>query len=223
MAVTPSRRASVSDRLLGARLPIRSHGKRQLARRRILVTLTKLVLPVVALVLLTVMAVWPELDRAGKDARLHLSQLSGIVRGATLVDARYHGMDERNRPYTVTASTATQVNPQRINLTDPQGDITLESGIWITVRSRDGVYRQTENALDLSDNVTLYRDDGTMMHTASAAVDLKHGATAGSEPVHAEGPFGVLDAQGGFTVTDKGENVQFAGPAHLILNGANAQ
>ena len=40
---------------------------------------------------------------------------------------------------------------------------------------------------------------------------------------HAEGPFGVLDAKGGFTFTDKGEEVQFAGPAHLVLNGANAQ
>ena len=53
------------------------------------------------------------------------------------------------------------------------------------------------------------------MRTSSAAIDLKNGAAAGAEPVHAEGPFGTLDAQG-FTVTDKGAAMQFAGPAHLV-------
>ena len=38
--------------------------------------------------------------------------------------------------------------------------------------------------------------------------------------MHAEGPFGVLDAQG-FTIVDKGTAVQFVGPAHVVLNGAN--
>ena len=51
--------------------------------------------------------------------------------------------------------------------------------------------------------MTLYRDDGTTMVTASASIDLKPGAAAGGEPTHAEGPFGTLDAQG-FTLTDKG-------------------
>jgi lipopolysaccharide export system protein LptC len=75
------------------------------------------------------------------------------------------------------------------------------------------------NQLDLVKDVTLYRDDGTTMHTESASIDVKAGAAAGSEAVHAEGPFGVLDAQG-FTVMDKGEAIDFPGPAHLVLNGA---
>ncbi len=38
--------------------------------------------------------------------------------------------------------------------------------------------------------------------------------------VHAEGPFGTLDAQG-FTLTDKGSAIQFFGPGHLVLNSAS--
>ena len=38
--------------------------------------------------------------------------------------------------------------------------------------------------------------------------------------MHAEGPFGVLDAEG-FMLTDKGTAVEFTGPAHLVLNGTN--
>jgi len=82
------------------------------------------------------------------------------------------------------------------------------------------VFLQHANQLDLSGAVTLYRDDGTTMTTASASVDLKNGAAASAEPTHAEGPFGTLDAQG-FTLTDKGTAIQFAGPAHLVLNGSS--
>jgi hypothetical protein len=35
---------------------------------------------------------------------------------------------------------------------------------------------------------------------------------------HAEGPFGTLDAQG-FTATDGGTVIHFAGPGRLLLNG----
>jgi lipopolysaccharide export system protein LptC len=38
--------------------------------------------------------------------------------------------------------------------------------------------------------------------------------------VHVEGPFGVLDAQG-FAVMDKGNAIDFSGPAHVILNGVS--
>ena len=41
-----------------------------------------------------------------------------------------------------------------------------------------------------------------------------------ADSVHAEGPFGVLDAQG-FTVMDKGAAIDFPGPAHLVLNGTD--
>jgi lipopolysaccharide export system protein LptC len=85
--------------------------------------------------------------------------------------------------------------------------------------SKEGTFMQHLNQLDLVKDVTLYRDDGTTMHTQSASIDVKAGAAAGSEPTHVEGPFGVLDAQG-FTVMDKGTAMDFPGPAHLVLNGA---
>ena len=195
----------------------------RIARRRLMILLAKLALPALALALLTTMAMWPELKRRAAEVRWDLHQMVPDVAGDTVIDARFHGIDEHGRPYTVTASEATQVNPDRINLTIPKGDVTLQNGTWLMLQSKDGVYRKQEDELDLSHAVTLYRDDGTTMLTESAAVDMKNGAAAGAQPVHAEGPFGVLDAKGGFTFTDKGEEVQFAGPAHLVLNGANAQ
>jgi lipopolysaccharide export system protein LptC len=188
-----------------------------IARRRVLVNVTKWLLPSIALGLLSTIALWPELDRATDQSRVAFRRVGGDVNGAQVTDARYRGVDERGRPYTVTASVARQVGPERVNLTNPKGDITQENGTWLMLQSKQGVYLQHASQLDLSDNVVLYRDDGATVRTSSASIDLKNGVAAGAEPVNVEGPFGTLDAQG-FTITDKGAAMQFAGPARLVMN-----
>jgi len=195
--------------------------QRHLTRRHLAITLAKLVLPALALALLATIALWPEFDRATDEARAAFRRMRGEIQGGQLIDASYHGIDDKGRPYTLTAATAQQVGPERFNLTVPKGDITLRNGTWIMLQAKQGVFIQHSNLLDLSHDVTLYRDDGTTLVTASASIDPKAGAAAGADPVHAEGPFGTLDAQGGFTLLDKGANIQFAGPARLLLNGAS--
>jgi lipopolysaccharide export system protein LptC len=190
-----------------------------IARRRLVIRLTKWLLPAAALALLAIIALWPEIDRTTDHARLSFHRMTAEVDGARLTDARYRGVDAQGRPYTLTAAIAKQAGPERINLTAPSGDMVLQNGTWLMLQSKDGVYMQQAQQLDLSHDVVLYRDDGLTMRTESAAVDLKNGAAAGSEPVHAEGPFGTLEAQG-FSLVDKGQAIQFAGPARLMLNGA---
>ena len=192
----------------------------RLVRRHLVINLTKLVLPAGAALLLATLALWPEISRMTDSARIAYQRMSREIGGATVTDAHYRGVDEHGRPYTLTAATAVQVDPERINLTTLKGDITLANGTWLMVQAKHGVFLQHTNQLDLSGDVTLYRDDGTTMTTASASIDLKKGAAASAEPTHTEGPFGTLDAQG-FTATDQGTAVQFAGPAHLVLNGAS--
>ena len=191
-----------------------------LLRRRIVITLGKLLLPAAALGLLALIAIWPELDHANDHPRIALRQVSGEIEGGRIVNARYHGIDEKGHPFTVTAATARQNGPDQVDMTAPKGDMTLENGTWLMLQAKNGNYRQRAGLLDLSTDVTLYRDDGTTLVTASAAVDLRGGAATGSDPVHAEGPFGTLDAQG-FTIVDKGTAIQFQGPAHLVLSGAS--
>lgn len=190
-----------------------------LARRRQLITLAKWALPALALLLLSTVALWPEVQRIEAGART-ATRIAGDVAAARLTDAYYHSVDTHGRPYTLSASIAQQDGPERVNLTLPKGDITLENGSWIMVKAKQGVYMQHSNLLDLSHEVTLYRDDGTTLVTASASMDLNRGAGSGAEPVHAEGPFGTLEAQG-FTLTDKGAQIDFTGPAKLVLNGAS--
>lgn len=225
MALHPLHAPRAPDHAPARRMIAAGHNPRRrtsaawLARRRLVIRLAKWVLPLTALLLLSTIALWPEVQRIEDTAR-NAARVAADVSAARLTDAYYHSVDTHGRPYTLSAKIAQQDGPERINLTLPKGDITLGNGSWVSVTAKQGVFIQHSNLLDLSHDVTLYRDDGTTLVTSSASMDLNQGAGSGSEPTHAEGPFGTLDAQG-FTLTDKGARIEFTGPARLVLNGAS--
>lgn len=223
MSVAPLPTArSREERLLG--VPARARrapDARAIARRRLLITITKWVLPLSATALLTAIVVWPQIQHLAEAGRVAFHRMTGGVEGGQLVDPRYRGVDERGRPYMLTAATAQQVSPERVNLVTPKADVTLESGAWLMLQSDNGVYIQHTGELDLSGHVVLYRDDGVTVRTRTADVDLKQGAAAGNDTVSAEGPFGTLDAMG-FATVDKGAVLQFTGPARLYLNSTRS-
>ena len=191
----------------------------EIARRRRLLRWTKWVLPAGALLLLASIAAWPELDRSMSSARLGLRQAAQVrVDSGRMLGARYRGVDGRDRPYMITAAEAQQVSGgERINLLDPVADMLGQNGDWMRIDARDGVYMQHLQTLDLSGNVLLYRDDGIMVTGPVADIDIKRGVIASDEWVHAEGPFGVLDAQG-YLMSQRDGLAQCRGPGRLILN-----
>jgi lipopolysaccharide export system protein LptC len=192
----------------------------RMAMRRHLIGVAKRLLPLASLALLASIALWPEVHRWTERARLAGARFSAEQLTGVMTSARYDGVDERGRPYTVTAVQARQVSPVRVDLTQPKGDVSLEGGRWLLALSQRGVYVQHLGSLDMSGEVEIYRDDGTVLQTDTATLDLKNGSAGGADRVHAEGPFGTLDAQG-FSMTDRGSQLQFWGPGRLVLNAAH--
>ena len=206
--------------LLEGRRARREVNRRRIRMRQFTVLVAKLGLPLMAVLLLGAIVLWPEITRMTEHGRTSFRRIFAVeAESGRMLDPHYKGVDERNRPYTITATWATQVSPNRVNLGDPKGDMVLESGNWLQVDAKDGVFIQRAELLDLSKDVVMYRDDGTIIRTQTASVDVKQGAASSSDQTHAEGPFGTLDSQG-FTLTDKAGAIQFQGPARLVVNGA---
>ncbi|MGI4801747.1 MAG: LPS export ABC transporter periplasmic protein LptC [Janthinobacterium lividum] len=198
----------------------REINRRRIRMRRFTVLAAKLGLPLLAVLLLSAIVLWPEFTRLSDQTRTSFRRVFALeAESGRMMDPHYRGVDQRNRPYTITAAWATQATPTRVDLGDPKGDLVLESGNWLQVEAREGVFIQRAELLDLSHDVVMYRDDGTVLRTQTASVDIKQGAATSNDMTHAEGPFGVLDSQG-FALTDKAGIVQFQGPAKLVLNGA---
>ncbi len=192
----------------------------QIARRRFTVRLAKFLFPVLGVGLLVGIAVWPEIGRMEDSARVSFRRVIQAQPDAVrLVEPRYQGVDEQNRPFTVTADVAAQTDaPDIVDLSQPRADILLTDGSWVLLESRDGRFDKARNLLDLSGDVTLWQDGGNMLVTATANVQLGEGSASGNSPVAAQGPFGTLVSEG-FRLTERGQVVVFTGRARAVLEG----
>jgi lipopolysaccharide export system protein LptC len=192
----------------------------QLARRRFLVAWTKRLLPLLAVGLLGTVVFWPEIE--GNEERSRVSFRRTIqprAEALRVVNPRYQGIDELNRPFTVTARAGQQEGSAEIlNLEEPRGDIVMTNGAWVYVESHAGRYDKPAGQLDLAGEVTIYHDNGTMLKTEEARVMVEAGTASGDAPVAAQGGFGTLTSEG-FRLTERGAVVVFTGRAHAVLEG----
>jgi len=193
-----------------------------MARRSRAVPVFKAILPVTAVLILVTLAVAPGMRSGPAPQRVSykIQTTNGVASASRMEDAQYHGIDQHGQPFTLTAGTANQQDSDNIALSNPEGDITLTSGAWLMLKSDTGMFDQKQQILGLAGNVTLYRNDGTMMTGPDAKIDLKHGGATSNSPVQAAGPFGTLNAARGFVLSDRGADVLFNGPVTMVLNQA---
>lgn len=181
----------------------------------------KRLLPAAAVALLAAVALWPEFESAADRGRVAFRRVAEVRPDALhIVNPRYQGIDEQNRPYTVTADAAVQSGSEDVvQLAVPRADLTLSDGGWVYMEARQGRYDKPRNQLDLAGQVTIHHDDGTQFVTERAAIDVAGGNAQGADPVAVQGPFGTLTAEDGFRLRDRGQVVFFLGRSRAVLEG----
>jgi lipopolysaccharide export system protein LptC len=183
------------------------------------VSLMKLLLPTVALVLATMVIIWPHLKEEGNQFRVGFSTLKERETSQPrMINPRFVGLDERDRPFAIVADLARKAEGYSsvIELEMPKADLTLDDGTWLVLTSEAGVFRQDERNLSLSGAATLFHDSGYEILMPSVLIDLAKGIASSDEPVTGNGPFGDLQAEG-FILRDKGKIINFNGKARLVI------
>ena len=190
----------------------------QIIRRQRFVEVMKLAMPILAAAVLALLLFWPDIE--GRDSRLSFRRGPALVPEALqLVAPRFQGVDELNRPYTVTARLARQPGQEEIMLLElPRADILLTDGAWIYIESNEGRYDRPAQHLDLTGDVKLYHDNGTLFRTEAAAVQVAEGTAHGERPTKVQGSFGTVESEG-FELLDRGQVMIFTGRARAILEG----
>jgi lipopolysaccharide export system protein LptC len=96
-----------------------------LVRRRLAVAVAKRVLPLAAVGLLATIALWPEFESAADRGRLAFKRVLQVQPEALrVIEPRYQGVDEQNRPFTLTAEIAVQAGDQNVvQLQGPRADL----------------------------------------------------------------------------------------------------
>ncbi|MGE5147116.1 MAG: LPS export ABC transporter periplasmic protein LptC [Candidatus Eiseniibacteriota bacterium] len=189
------------------------------------VNFLKLALPLMALALVGLVLMWPQLKGAEENLRkgvigsLKLDEIENLQ----MVKARYVGVDDQNRPYVLTAAAARQVSSgsDLIALETPKGEMALQDGNKVAVSAQAGAYYQKAQMLDLFGHVTMDRSDGYVVETEEARINLKTGSAEGNKTVTGHGPAGTLRSDG-FRIVDKGQTVMFTGKARMTINSDSA-
>ena len=181
--------------------------------------LMRYALPIVAIVLLAIVVVWPLISGREDGFRLSFTPADPSDSGPLVMEnARYIGIDSRNQSYTVIAEQAIQESAEAdlIELVTPKADIILSDNGWLALTADRGNYFRSSEILDLAGRVNSFSDKGFEMRTEAARVELAQGRASGSLPVEGQGPLGVLDAVG-FELIDGGAIIRFGGPVRLVI------
>jgi len=193
--------------------------RRQVRRYTRLVSVLKYLLPIVAAGLVLLLALWSQIRIDEGRFRIGMTEVSSIeVDKLTMSNPRFEGIDDRNRPFTVTADQASQVkeDTDTVELTRPQADMTMEDGTWLALSADKGRYLRGSKQLSLEGSVSLFQDRGYELHAEAVNIDFNAGTAESSQPVFGQGPAGEL-AGDGLRLSDKGAVIELTGAAHLVF------
>lgn len=182
------------------------------------VRILRLALPLVAIGIVGLLLSWPRVE-ATMEPVPREAVVPDTVGKNELVNPRFESTDEKNQPFTVTATRAVQSarDPSVVLLESPAADITLTDGTILGAAAARGAYRQNADRLLLQGNVTLTQNEGYEVVTDKLLVNLKNREAWSDAPVAGRGPAGTLAATGLQAHGESGRLV-FTGPVRLVLN-----
>ena len=185
----------------------------------------RILLPTVATALLFLVALWPQLTDQQQRYSITPSKIAAeAAKTLTMVNGVYSGIDERRRPFTLTADAVELSNSELsvVELTSPKADLIMEDGTWVAVTANAGTYDRDTKVLKLRGEVNLFHDSGYEFRTDAAVVDMMAGDAYGTDPVEGQGPFGNIKSDG-FVIRNRGETIEFTGKADLLLYPGQVQ
>ena len=162
---------------------------RRARRHSRLVRTLRVALPVLAALTFAgfVIAVWV---RALVPDAIALDSLK--VEGGELVmtNPRLRGFDERDQPYRVDATRATQsvANPERFRLEEVSAELPLRDGRRVTIETVGATFDRAADRLDIPGAFTVKVDDGTVAVLNGGTVDVEAGTFASQGAVNIARP-----------------------------------
>jgi lipopolysaccharide export system protein LptC len=190
-----------------------------------MIELLRYLLPAVALSLIALVALWPQLigGAGGLIVPIFANvEIDGDV--MRMHNPRYVGRTQDNKPYEVTADSAyaDPRRPDRVKLDHPAGALTSAGPRDLNLTAESGLYNRTADNLDLRGAVQLTTSDGYRFDTERANIDLQGGVVIGNQPIQGSGPTGTLSADR-FEIRDKGDLLRFEGRVKVTLPPRSAR
>lgn len=192
---------------------------RPVARASRLVAAMKMLLPALAITLVALVLIWPQIGRNTTDIPVIEAPASlEDVDTLRMANPRFVGLDENDRPFEIVAESATQVgeNGHAVELDRPQADMINEDGTWVSLNAREGVWFKDASVVNLYGGVSLFHDAGHQLITEEAMIDMGPGNVFSELPTEGQSPGGTIKGEG-MQSLDRGARIIFTGHATAVL------
>ncbi len=188
------------------------------------VKILRVLLPVLALLSIAVLFIWPIVSQ--EEVPQEVGMTIDIDKPANVSDdalqmikPEFTGLDNKNRPYVITADTVYQGSDKQAEMTliKPVADLELSATQWVSLRADNGLYSPENETLILSGAVTLSDNTGYQLETEQIDIDLDQGQAVSKTQVTGNGPIGTINAKGMIIAVDQSPFVTFTGPGKFVI------
>lgn len=200
--------------------PTRPAPPKQFARARRhsrRIRLLKVGVPVAAVLLVIVFAVWAWWS--SRDGFVAEITGAAVTDGKlVMTDARLNGFTRENLPYSLSAARAVQEigGSGRVELAEIVARVPLDAEIWADIAADSGIYDNSNNLLDIDSAMTVTTTNGMIAHFRSAQVDVQAGSLSTEDPVRIEMRGSNLTADA-MQVRERGRVVVFENRVRMTI------
>jgi lipopolysaccharide export system protein LptC len=165
----------------------------------------------VLITIIIALLVWIASDMSDDKARI---VFAGITKSEALQNIMqspfYQGVDTKNRPYTIIAETATQLDKETVVLHKIHADMMVSEGVWVAMTAGEGEMNIKNKQLALQSGVDIFYDKGFEFRTDHANIDITKGSAYADSAVEGQGAMGTIKADR-FSATQHGNIMRFEG------------
>ena len=181
-------------------------------RRTVIVGWLKVLLPLAALALLSVMFLFAR--GPGPATDIPYAEIEEIARDNRIDGAAFSGVTDDGSALSLSAAQILPLDtrPDAFAVTDPRAELVAPDGASVTLTAGSGEFDGRAQTARLSGLARLVASSGYQMETAGAVADLRAGTFVTEGPLEVRAPFGELTA-GGLTVLSDG------GRQQMVFNG----
>lgn len=195
----------------------RKQNRRMRHHSRMVVSL-KVLLPSLAALLVGLVILWPQLQARQDEAISIVSETDAAPQDQMMVNPRFFTVDGKGEPLNMTAENAYELpgETRRIRLNNVKADLVLKDNRFLALDAAAAVYFQSKDAVELSESVNLYSEDGFELNTTQAQIGLKDQNLKGTAETFIRTPSGTAVSDG-FEITDGGTIVRLTGKTKVVF------
>lgn len=193
--------------------------QRPLLKHSRFVKLAKLALPSIAAVLIVLLLLFPSLRQDARDFKLDITRpKQGELEKLHVENTVFYITDKDNKVNNFIASNIDETSPgsKLIKLSKPEGILPLDKERWINIKAPIGFFNQTNNLLELKEQVEMFYSEGMNVITSSAFFDFNNSKGYGNKPIKGQGFLGDLEAEG-FEFSTKDDILIFKGHNDITI------